>query len=349
MSSTTAKNNQYFVLNDVAASAADLTTPGGGRVKVTGDTQGFLRPKVDSFKINRFIVETLAIKVVAATATVAAGTTYRFGIKQQLGTEINGVETHYIDYLAPTGVTATIFREAITGQVQGLIDSGKLQATAVVYTSGNSGVTITALTGYPVIEIVQTQALTVTSGLASGASTSTDFSAVAATGVITMEVAATTGLVVGQLHTLSGWTGGALINGKTAAQGATVRVSAILTGPARVQYVAQSVSADITGQDSNYALIASYATGKGSQLIALGITGGGDPNVDVVSTNVYHECIVTGGEPSGQDMTLEPEAPFAKHYYINSGDADALDLVARFVEVQNWYGAGVTTVDPALL
>jgi hypothetical protein len=93
----------------------------------------------------------------------------------------------------------------------------------------------------------------------------------------------------------------------------------------------------------------SYATGLGSQLIAAGITSGGDPSVDVTSSNVYHECIVFGGEPSGQDMTLYPVMPFAKHYYINSGDADALGLVARFVEVQNYYGPAVTTVDPLLL
>lgn len=347
MSSTTAKSNQYFILNSVAASAADLTTPGGGRVLVTGDTQGFLRPKVDSFKINRFIAETLAVKTIAATAAVAAGTTYRFGIKQQLGTEINGVETLYIDYLAPTGVTATIFRNAVTAMVQGLIDSGKLQATAVAYTSGNSGVTITALTGYPVIDIVQPLAMTVTSGLASGASSAAGCDAVAATATLTVTLASTTGVAVGQLHYLT-WTGAQLINGFTGTQGVTLRVSAFTVNTSIV-YVATTISATITNETSTWQLMNSFATGLGSQLIAAGITSGGDPSVDVTSSNVYHEVVVTGGEPSGQDMTLYPVMPFAKHYYINSGDGDALDLVARFVEVSKYYGAGVVTTDPALL
>ena len=344
--STTAKSNQYFVLNDVAASAADLSTSvgSGGRVLVTGDTEGFLRPKVQSIKAKKFIVETLQTTTVLASA-VAAGTTYRFYLKQQLGTEINGVEPLYIDYLAPTGITQAAFQTAITGAVQALINSGKLKATAVESASGNGGVLITALTGYPVIEVGQ--ALNVTAASTLPADTSTGNLSASGT-TLTMLQSDTSDFAVGQLVKLTGWTGAAVINGGDSTAGAILRVDSISTNT-NVKFVAESVSGSISAAATDYEILASYATGKGSQYIANGIVSGGDPSVDVVSTNVYHEVVVEGGEPSGFDMTLEDIAPFKKTYLINSGDSDALDLVARFVEVANYYVAGGTDVDPALL
>jgi hypothetical protein len=143
----TAKNTEYYVINTVAATAGDITQPSQGRVKVTGDTEGFLRRDVSSIVVKKFIVETLQVSTVTATATPAAGTTYQFIIEQE---DANGkMQRLPIIYYATTGVTATILGTAITAGVQAYIDSGKLQATAVVITSGNGGVTVYSPYGIP--------------------------------------------------------------------------------------------------------------------------------------------------------------------------------------------------------
>ncbi len=341
----TAKNTQNFVINTVAATAGDITQPAQGRVLVTGDTEGFLRRDVDSITVKKFLVEELQISTVTATAAPAAGTTYSYLLEQEVGGE---VLSHYMEYYAPSGVTAAILGAAFEAGVQSLIDAGQLFATAAEITSGNGGVTITALTGYPVIRLKQANNVTFASSLAAGTSSGNlSYSGL----TVTMLQNPTAAFEVGNLVKLSAWTGGATINGKLAAEGAILRVDTLTTDTS-LTFEALEVSGTITAATCSYELIASNATGIGADLTAdRGITGGGDPNVDIVAANVYHEVVVSGGEPSGSTMTVGDVAPFSKHFFISStGSAsNALLLTDRFEEIAAWYGAGVTTADPLLL
>jgi len=346
------KANINIVLNTVAASGADLTRPGGGRVLVTGDSKGFLRPKVKSITVKPFIVETLADIDVTATSSPAAATTYGFLIEQAASdSQMNKLPKKFtVQYLAPVGVTAAILGAAFTAQVQALIDSGELQATATVITGGNGGVTIAGVAGASLIKVTQPIAMTVANGYTVVASTATDFAAVAATGVVTVEVAATTGLAVGQLHYVT-WTGAETINGKTGTQGVILRVSAILSGPARVQYIATSVSANITGEDGTLQRVASEAVGLGADIVAeRGYLG---QNADIVAANVYHEVVVDYLEPTGSTMTQEDGAPIEKHYFLSttggSNAANALDLLTQFGYVDAYLNAAGNAADPLLM
>lgn len=342
------KVNVNIVVNSPAG-AADLTRPGQGRVLVTGDSKGFLRPKVNSIKVKPFIVETLADIDVTATAPPAVGTAYKFVIEQESAeSQQNKQPKRYYITVVATSTNATVFGNQVTAAVQGLIDSGELEATATVITSGNGGVTVGGVAGKPLVKVIQPVNMTVASGWAVVSSTSTDFAAVAATKVVTVEVAATTGLAVGQLHRVT-WTGSETINGKTGTQGATLRVSAILSGPARVQYVAQSVSADITGADGTLQRIASEAEGLGSDLIAeRGIVG---QNADIVAATVYHEVVVDYLEPTGDTMTKEEGSPILKSYFIDATNtpANGLALLTQFEYVNAYLNSAGNAADPLLL
>ena len=342
----TAKNTQYFVINTVAATAGDLTTPSQGRVMVTGDTEGFLRRDVSSILVNKFIVETLQISAIMATATPAAGTTYRFIMEQE---DASGdMQSLPVDYYAQTGVTAAILAATITASVNAYITSGHLKATAAAVTSGNGGVSITALTGYPVIRFKQPIAMTAATALTNRASTG-NLSRSAS--VLTVLEGNTSTFAVGQLVKVSGWTGTAVLNGHTAAEGLIVRVDSITTNT-NIKFLLEAFSGTITAAVCNLEIIASNATGIGADLTAdRSIASGSYPLVSLVAANVYHEVIVTGGEPSGSTMTVTDFAPFEKHYFVSStGSAsNALLLTDRFTEVEKYFVAGGTTADPILL
>lgn len=330
---------QKIVINAPAATAGDLTTPGGGRVNVTGDPNGFLRNKVEEISLQYFNPEVL--ESVTITAVPAANTDYEFYIEQDVDGSVipNKVLVAVSTVASPTD---TALAAALTANVQAFIDSGQIKATAAASTSGGSGVvTITGLTGYKPFRIFQKKNVTQASLLLNVASTSTDFSGVAATGVITMEVAATTGAAVGQIHHVT-WTGNTeTINGSLGTVGTKLRVSALLSGPARIQYIADSISADFTGDDSVSQLVATYPRVKGSDLIAQGVD-------DAVAANVYHQVIVKNKQESGDTLTVAGHQEFEKHYYILN-DANGLLLMARFKEVKLWFAAGGSTVDPNLM
>ena len=342
-----------YVINTVAATAGDLTRPGNGLVLVTGDTVGFLRPKVSSISLKYFIVETLADIDVTVTNSLAANTQYRFVISQSQAGSMNGELPRFltVDISFSSVPNATQAGNALAAAVQGFIDSGQLFATATAITTSNGGVTIAGLATYGLITVSQPINMTVANGYSTIASTSTDFAAVAATKTVTIEVAATTGLAVGQLHYIT-WTGAETINGATGTQGTILRVSAILTGPARVQYIAGAVSANITGADGTLQRVASEASGLGADIIAKrNVVGGGNPNVDIVAANTYHEVVVSGLTPSGSTMTVGDGSPFEKHYFISAtgSAANALLLMTQFSYVEQYLDSAGTAVDPLLL
>lgn len=355
-----AKANINIVVNSPAG-AADLTRPGGGRVLVTGDPKGFLRPKVKSIVVKPFIKEVVANISVTATASPAANTTYSFLIEQESAEsqQNNTPKRHLVQYVAPTGVTATILGNALAAIVQGFIDSGELEATSTAITSGNGGVAITGVTGKPLVKVIQPASVTVATLLANGAS-SGNLSASGTT--ITMAQNPTSNpttlsptpsaeflaFQVGQLVKLSGWTGTAVINGKTAAQGVILRVATV-TSNTNITFVAQSITGSISAAVTNFELIASEAEGLGSDLIAeRGIVG---QNADIVAATVYHEVVVDYLEPSGSTMTVEDGAPITKHYFIDATNtpANGLALLTQFGYVKSYLNSAGSAADPLLL
>jgi len=336
---------KYIILNTVAATAGDLTTPGQGVVKVTGDLQGFKRGDVDEIAVLPFVNETLEIVRVTAAAAPAANTTYQFTIEQTvLGKKKQALVSYFTGATTPS---ASAFGIAITAVLQGLINSNQLEVSAVAHATGNGGVDITALTGYAVFYVKQLSGVVAASTLAT-ATSSGNLSASGTT--ITMAQNPTAAFTVGSLVKLSGWTGTAVINGRTAAQGVTLRVATIVANT-NVTFTASTVTGSITAAVTTYALIASQSRGLGQSFIDLGFIAGGSPSVSVVAANAYHEVVVKGGSFAGKSMAQEDLAPLDTRYLISStaSAANALLLLARFVEVKNYFGPGVTTVDPLLL
>jgi len=343
--------SKYIVLNSVAGTAGDLTTPGQGRVVVTGDPKGFKRPDVTEIAVLPFINETLEVVRVTASAAPAANTTYSFLLEQDLvGISSNSVPKRQALVSLTTGASApsaTNFGIALAAVVQGLIDSNQFEVSVAAHASGNGGCDITALTGHATFRVLQAVNVAGVSTLDSAAS-SGNLSASGTT--LTMLESDTSPFAVGKLVKLSGWTGTAVINGRTAAQGVILRVATI-SANTNVTFVAETITGSISAAVVTFTVIASNARGLGSQYIANGITAGGSPSVSVIATDVYHEVVVKGGEFAGKSQAQADLAPIETHYLISSttDTANALLLLARFVEVKNYYGAGVTTVDPLLL
>lgn len=342
-----AKSYVNIVVNAPAGSGADLTRPGNGRVLVTGDTDGFLRPKVKSIALKPFLDETLASIRVTATATPAANTVYRFVISQQ-STESrqNSAPKQFpVEVYFDSAPSATVFANTVTAVVDALIDSGELKAGATAYTSGNGGVDIVGLTGYALVVVEQPTNVTIASQLASGTSTG-NLSASGTT--LTMLQSTTTAFAVGKLVKLSGWTGTAVINGRTAAQGVILRVSAV-TASTNVKFVADTITGSISAAATDYEVIATEERGLGSDLSSeRGIVGS---NADLVAATVYHEVVVDYLEPSGSTMTVEDGAPIQKHYFIDASTsaANGLALLTQFDYVDQWLDSAGSAVDPLLL
>ena len=343
-----------YVINTVAATAGDLTRPGNGLVLVTGDTVGFLRPKVSSISLKYFIAETLANIDVTVTNSLAANTQYRFVISQSQAGSMNGELPRFltVDISFPSTPNATQAGNALAAAVQGFIDSGQLFATATAITTSNGGVTITGLATYGLVSVSQPINMTVTSQLASGASSAAGCDAVASTATLTVTLVSTAGVAVGQLHYIT-WTGAQLINGLTGTQGVILRVSAF-TANTSIVYVATTISANIVNQTSTWKLLATEASGLGADIIAKrGISASGYPSVDIVATSTYHEVVVSGLTPSGSTLTVGDGSPFEKHYFISTVDAgsnsNALDLMTQFSYVEQYLNSAGTAADPLLL
>lgn len=326
---------QKIVLNVPVATAGDLTTPGGGKVNVTGDPNGFLRNQVQEFKLQYFNPE--ALQTLRIDATPAANTDYEFYIEQDVDGSVTPNKV-LVAVSTATAPSATDLSVALTANVQAFIDSGQLMMTATASTSGGDArVTLLALTGYATFRILQKVNVAEVSLMESEASTATDFSGTAATATVVALVASTTGIAVGQLHKVT-WTGNTeTINGSLGTAGTILRVESFVANTS-ITYIADSVSADFAGDDSLSVVVATKPRVLGSDLIAQGVT-------DAVAGNVYHEVIVIAKQESGDTLTVPGHQVFEKHYYIFRGVGGgqitaSLDLMARFGEVKNWFAAG---------
>ena len=334
-----AKAPEVVVLNTVAASSADLSVANGF---VSISTSRFRRKDVadNAIALGYFLVETAESKNVYV-ATPVAGTEYRFVIEQEQDGEVKEIFVTY----TPSTATGASFATGLTAAVQAKITGGQLKATASAYNTGSLyGVTIVGATGYPVFRVLQTNpsTLTVSSNLASGTS-SGNLSASGTT--LTLAQGTTTAFAVGQTVKLSGWTGSAVINGRTAAQGVELRVS-VVTASTSLTFICDTISGSISAATADYEILAQAQQGSGSSLITL---FGSDKGI--VSTNVYHIVNVYGLDSSnGNSSYTKNPVPFQKVYLINStaSAANALALMVRIGQVKNWLASG-GSFDPALL
>ena len=337
----------YIPLNSVAASAADLTV-GGGKFYITGDPQGITRRYVDSFAINRYRPAVASELRVAATAAVVANTDYSFVVRQDLRGRVDGITTEseaLVVVNSGASTSAAAFGALIAAAATAVGARPEFDFTAAAYTSGNGGVDITGGSSQPVV-IIEQPVLMTQSDLLNGGASSGNASYSGTT--ITVLHNATGDIVVGGQVTLSGWTGGALVNGRTAAQGVTLPVTAVTANTSFV-LEAKTISGTMSAAVAAFQVIAQEQAGAGSQYIANGITAGGNPSVSIVSTNNYHDVVIKGGEVAGTTNGQKDLAEYEKHFLINSGDADAADLLARIVEVEKYLAAGTTDADPALI
>lgn len=336
----------YIPLNSVAASAADLTV-GGGKFYITGDPNGITRRYVDSFAINRYRPAVASELRVAATATVVVGQEYSFIVRQDLRGRVDGIttESKAIVSVTATSATAATFAAQIAAAATAVGARPDFDFTAAAYTSGNGGVDITGGSSQPVVIIEQPVLMTLSDLLNGGASSgNASYSGTA----ITVLHGTTTDIVVGGQVTFSGWSGGAIVNGRTAAEGVTLPVTAVTASTSFV-LAADAITGTMSAAVAAFQVIAQEQAGAGSQYIADGITAGGNPSVSIVSTNNYHDVVIKGGEVAGTTNGQKDLAEYEKHFLINSGDADAKALLARIIEVKKYFSAGATTADPNLL
>lgn len=341
-------SRKYIPINSVAASAADLATPGGGKVVITGD-DGFTRPYVNAggFTVLRYRPSVAESKRVAATASPAANTSYSFYIEQDLrDTNDVTIPTRVlISYTTGASApSASAFGTALTAVVNGKISDNGLSATAVAYTSGNGGVDITGSSTNSTFKISQEVNLTTTSLLQSATSSgNASYSGLA----ITVLHNDTSDIVVGGQVKIDGWGGVAIINGADASEGVTLPVTAVTTNTSFV-LLAETISGSIGTATLDFEVIAQDARGLGSAYIADGITAGGNPSVSVSTSGLYHEVIISGKEPSGQSQNTADFRPYEKHFLIESTDTDAADLLDRINEVKDYLDAS-GNFDPLLL
>lgn len=331
-----AKAPEVVVIDSVAASGADVSVSNGYVTIGTGRKWKRKDVADNSIALDYFLVETLESQRVTVAAAVA-GTEYRFLVLQQVGGEVRETLVSY----TPAVTTLSTFSTGLTAAIQAKIDGGQIKGTVVTYNDGtNYGAALTALTGYATFSITQVDptSITVASALTSGTSTG-NLSASSTT--LTMLQSDTSAFAVGQTVKLSGWTGSAVIDGRTASQGVYLRVYSI-SANTNVVFRCSTITGSISAAATDYAITAQSRRGYAADLLSLGFS-------TVTAGNVYHIVRVDGLDSSnGNSSYVSNPAPFTKLYFINSGDGDALDLMTRINQVKGWLGSG-GSFDPALM
>lgn len=327
-----AKSPEVVVLDSVAASAADLSVS-GGKVSITG-MKPFYRSEVPdrAITLDYFLNETVAVENVYAS-TFTVGTEYSFYIEQ----DVNGVlKNTFISY-TPTSTSGSAFATGLTAAVNAAINMNLVEASAATYNSGGDyGVTITALTGYAVLRIVNASSLlTAASNYTAGATTSNG----SLSGTTLTLTKTSHGLSVGDTIKYT-WTSGTL-NGLAGSVGIVARVMTVPTSATLTVQVVSSSSYVGTAASSYIQKVASARRGNGADLLADGFA--------VTSGNTYHTVTISGNDAhNGHTQYTKNPVPFTKILFVNSGDGDALDLMTRINQVKNWQD-GSGNFDPALM
>jgi hypothetical protein len=210
------------VLNDIAASAADLVVANGSLALNGWDTDGSPFIKVSTTDLKTATSESLAsgesrkgilkslvesVYVASVAYSVANSTTYSMVIGQQVG------ENYLSETISYTSDATATDAEIAAGLVA-QINASQLQVTA----SGTvTPITITANAGYPLFSVLDSNNLTATNGMATYAPNGTAANAITAviapdgtaataiagTGTVTVTTAAAHLLVAGDIVTIA--------------------------------------------------------------------------------------------------------------------------------------------------
>lgn len=336
---------QIFVINTVQATAADLTTPGAGKVLVTGDKQGFIRDNVGSIKVLPQKTETAKVYRVTAAAAPAADTEYSFWISQEVDGERVRRPVHYkTGAVAPN---ATAFGVALDAAIDAVLLEAPFGITSAAHATGNGGADLTGAAGNPLFTVEQPNENMVVAETPFTETTGTT-AASHSSGVLTITVSDSTDYPVGSTINYSDWSGTAVINGNAAAAGVDLRVASQASGTTITAFITLT-SGSFSSGAQEIILYAQEASGTATVLAERNITGGGDPNVDIVSTNVYHEVVVSGGSVAGKSKEQVDLAPYTKRYFISDtgSPTKANALLVRFVQVDGRLDAS-GDLDPLL-
>lgn len=341
-----AKSPEVVVLDSVAGTAGDISVS-GGFVSVTGGRKWKRRDVADNaIQLQYFLNEKLESQYVTVSAAVA-GTEYRFLLLQQAGGEVRKTLVSY----TPSVTTLSTFSTGLTAAVQAKIDGGQFKGTATAYNDGtNYGVNIAGLTGYATFSIAQVYPTTITVASAIAVQTGTTTDPAISSGVLTI-TKSSHGYNVGDVIRFYGYTG--TINGiSSSTTGGFVGRIMTKTTNAFTMWVESSSGFSCAYADARVTQVASQNVGSGANLIAQ--LGQGDAGTYrfITSGNTYSVVRVDGLDSSnGNSSYVNNPVPFTKIYLLNaSGDAaDTILAMARFQEIKNWYVAGDTTTDPALM
>jgi len=337
----------HIPLNTIQAAAADISVL-GGKVFITGDPDGFNRKKVDQITINRYRPAVASKFRLTSTVAVVANTEYSFTVEQDLtgvsGSQIVAPSKALVSVFSGSSTSATDFGVLIAAAASAVGARSGFNFTAAAHAVGNGGVDITGGATQPVVLISQPVLLTKTDTLY-GSSTSVVPAISGLTIIITHGT--TTDMLVGGMLYFSAWTGTGVINGRTSAQGVALPIVAI--GGGTITVAVDTVTGTVITA-STVKVLAQKQRGLGSQYIADNILSGGNPSVQVLAANTYHEVIVRGGAFAGTTNLQGDDSKYDKRYLIDSlaSFANAELFLARIVEIRKYFGAGVTTMDPAL-
>lgn len=340
-----AKSAEIVVLDTVASIAADLSVS-GGFVSVTGSRKWKRKDVADNaIQLQYFLNEILESQYVTVAAAVA-GTEYRFLLLQQVGGEVRETLVSY----TPSVTTLSTFSTGLTAAVQAKIDGGQFKGTATAYNDGtNYGVNIAGLTGYATFSISQVYPTTITVASAIAVQTGTTTDAAISSGVLTI-TKSSHGYNVGDTIRFYGYTG--TINGiSSSTTGGFIGRVMTKTTNAFTMWVESSSSFVCAYADVRVTKVATQGLGSGASLIANLGQGAAGTYSFITSSNTYSVVRVDGLDSSnGNSSYVNNPVPFTKYYLLNAAETtDTPALMARFNEVKNWYGAGVTTFDPALM
>ncbi len=156
-----------IILNTLADNAADFYVDANGLVQITGVTDQSQAPLATNTHIVRqdAVAEVLGVST-ATIGTATVGVEYKISLQGNSAVGGGGVNTTYVDYsyTAVTGDDVTAIAVALKNAINANVTNSKVTAT------NSSGVlTLTAITGYPCINLVNTNAnalMTIANGTA---------------------------------------------------------------------------------------------------------------------------------------------------------------------------------------
>ena len=259
------------VLDTIAASAADITLS-NHQLSVTGT------PTMDFRKIEKVLTlpalnELLTIATI--TPTAAAATTFTILVQQIVGGRTQSVYVSYIT--AASGDTATTICNAFRAVIA-------LNPALQITTGGTATMTLTALTGSPIITVTSIAGTNAVAYTVSGHAALTGGSSVASTGVFTFTGH---GLAIGDTISVTA-AGGSTYS----LYGATVTVPfsvVVNTVPTANTFTVRGLTITTNGSALAVSPVSQPARGTGASLVAAGVSSATSGNNYYAYTFLYSD------------------------------------------------------------